>query len=108
MITVELLTLNLPYLEIRKSWQITQAVIDGVLPKLPPLASEYDDIIKLYKECVAFTPEDRPTASDLVSKIQTLKGSAGPGTLKNSSGLGKTGIGEFCSKTSKQKMIKKI
>ena len=70
MIIYELLALKLPYHEIKKTWDIADAVMSGVLPNLPPLDASFDPLIELFSKCLAMQPNCRPKASRLVSSLR--------------------------------------
>lgn len=72
MITFELLALELPYFEIKKTWMISKAIIDGVPPSLPPLDQEYQGIIELFEACISFNPSLRPKTNAVLSKLQMM------------------------------------
>lgn len=76
MLIFELLSLELPYSEIKKTWLISDAIVKGVLPKLPDnLGEEYSKIVDLFKSCVSKEPSLRPNAVELVTTITELKNS---------------------------------
>lgn len=73
MIAFELLTLELPYTEIPKTWLISKAIIEGVPPALPKdLDSSYGDIVALFYSCISFNPTLRPKSAAVLAKLQLL------------------------------------
>ena len=74
MIIFELLALRLPYLEVKWSWKISQTIVDGIAPELPPFAEtqEYHPLVTLFKKCTSFDPSKRPNASKLMAKLKLL------------------------------------
>ena len=72
MIMFELLTLERPYKDLEKSYLISKAIVDGDLPILPNLPSEYDEIVEIYKQCLSFNPENRPRARELITNFKLL------------------------------------
>ena len=74
MITFELLALELPYLEIKKSWMISKAIVDGVMPRLPALSEQYKELVDLFECCVATDPGARPKASEIINRLKGMEG----------------------------------
>ena len=74
MIIFELLTLQLPYHDVKHSWKISQLIIDGVPPSLPPHtgAPRYLPLVQLFHKCTARNPFIRPNATRLRSKLKSL------------------------------------
>ena len=73
MIIFELIALDIPYREITKSYEISEAIINGKLPILPSLSQEYDGLLSIFKQCLSLNPEERPKAKELVTMLKSLQ-----------------------------------
>ena len=77
MLMYELLSLKLPFHQIKKAWDISEAVANGVLPELPPLQApltpEYEELLEIYKKCSMMSPSARPKSSRLLTLLRHLK-----------------------------------
>lgn len=70
----ELLSLRSPYYEINKSDEITDLILKGVLPTLPPsLDPKYDPFKRLMERCLRVDSELRPPADELVAHLEKIQ-----------------------------------
>lgn len=60
----ELLSLKRPYDDM-PLLKISSAIMSGLRPTLPRLSDQYKPLIQIYEQCLTFTPEKRPTSSEL-------------------------------------------
>lgn len=61
MVMYELLTHHRPYEDEKNSFRISQNIIEGKKPTMPPLDSSYADIVTLINKCLRAKPDRRPT-----------------------------------------------
>jgi len=68
MILYELLTLKIPYYDV--DYIRRQAIVlSGIPPNTSDIPEDYDPIVKIFLECIAFNPDNRPDAKTLRTKL---------------------------------------
>ena len=74
MIIFELLTLQMPYSEVKQNWKVSQLIIDGISPELPSHAetTQYQPLVTLFHKCTSRNPLNRPNASKLRIRLKAL------------------------------------
>ena len=78
MILFQLLTLEIPYQEIDKSWKISESVLNGRPPQFPPLGEEFLSLRQLFHKCTQFSPMERIRTSLLCKELSNLILQANP------------------------------
>ena len=73
MVLFQLLTLDIPYQEVEKSWKISECVLKGIPPQFPPLGAEYQSLITIFQKCTHLSPLERIKASDLCKQLSVLQ-----------------------------------
>lgn len=73
MFIFELLTLQIPYSELR-TFEVAGKIIAGVPPQFPnELRGEFEPLRQLHLECIQFDPNARPTAQRVCSRVSAMK-----------------------------------
>ena len=73
MVLYELMTLKYPYHEMKSPVQITNAIISGKLPHLPPdIKKKFAPISDIWQKCLDPDPDRRLTALELRDKLFKL------------------------------------
>jgi len=72
MVLFQLMALESPYREIKKPWQVTKAIVDGVPPRLPELEPPFQPLVELFFKCISQNPADRPKPSRIQRRLKAL------------------------------------
>lgn len=72
MVLFQLMALESPYREIKKPWQVTKAIVDGVPPRLPELEPPFQPLVELFFKCISQSPADRPKPSRIQRRLKAL------------------------------------
>ena len=73
-----MLALNLPFYQLEKSWEVSEAITKSELPLLPQLNEEYNEIVELYYKCLEPAPNKRPKSTRILSILKHMKTKQSP------------------------------
>jgi serine/threonine protein kinase len=72
MLLVELTTLQLPYCE-TEFLDVKKRIVKGEIPNLSYILPHLQPLKEIIFKCLRFSPQERPTASELVKQLNEIK-----------------------------------